>query len=128
MNRLWCTVCQHGVEGVEGQLCPKCVERGKGGNDNEHNDAGVLMTPENASKEHIKRSEAIKLMRDKKQFKPYKSVDDVERELKAKFDRDLAKFKEEITAQLLKDKTTGSEKPTKTPTKSAPSKPLKGDK
>ena len=124
MERLWCVKCQHGVAGLKDQLCPDCVSKGKGRNENKFGDAGILMTPKEAEQQHRKHADAIKLMREKGTVKPYKGMDEVEAELRAKLTKEIT---EQVTKQV-KDAFKGSETPLKTPSKSGASKPLKGDK
>lgn len=76
VERLWCTVCQRGIDGVNNETCPECISLNRG------KDSGILKTPEQASKEHLELANAIKLTKNQSQVRGQKTMDERMSEMK----------------------------------------------
>lgn len=89
----WCTVCQHGVRGEIGKLCPDCLSMSRS-----KEACGILKTPEQATKEHLAEADAIKIARKQGTTKGYKGMEELGEELKIELRNTL---KEELRREIL---------------------------
>ena len=76
VERLWCVVCNRGIDGVKGKDCPECISRGRG------RDCGILKTPEQAVKDKLEMAQAVKLARKGNEVRGHKSIDEKMEEMK----------------------------------------------
>ena len=92
--RYWCIVCQHGVEGIEGQKCPECLTK------RNFNSSGILKTCAQAEYENMNKSEAVKLARKNETAKGYDSTEDIvnrmRNELKAELKAEMKAEQEAV--------------------------------
>ena len=81
LTRGWCEVCQRGISGELGKICPECISRGEG-------KPGILKEPAQVEKEKLERARAMKLI-SKTTVKPYKSNEGIKREAVAEAEANI---------------------------------------
>jgi len=90
---LWCEVCQRGVKrGKVGDTCFYCLQ-------NIEPNPGILKTANQAMADKLEWANAVKKANNKNTVKPYKGVEELEKEIRD----ELKDFKTTLKAEMMKE-------------------------